>query len=70
MGETVDKSVTEIKWCDHVHVAVDVLKSPVPTALISSPLTYMIIEDGTVKLLCGTCLRTALAYRLDMRAVH
>lgn len=67
--DTVDK-VSEIKWCDHIHVSVDFLKAQVPTALITSPVTYLIIEEGKVKLLCGNCLRTALAHRLDLRHAH
>lgn len=66
---TVDK-LNEITWCDHVHVSVDFLKASVPTALISSPLTYLIVEEGKIKLLCGNCLRTALAHRLDFRTSH
>jgi len=66
---SVDK-LTEIKWCDHVHVSVDFLKATVPTALITSPVTYLIVEEGKIKLLCGNCLRTALAHRLDLRTAH
>lgn len=54
----------QIKWCDHVDVTCDYLKAGVPTALILSPVTYMIVEDGKIKLLCGSCLRTALSLRL------
>jgi hypothetical protein len=67
--DSVDK-LTEIKWCDHVHVNVDVLKATVPTALITSPVTYLIVEEGKIKLLCGNCLRQALSLRLDLRTSH
>lgn len=67
--DSVD-NLTEIKWCDHVHVDVDYLKARVPTALITSPVTYLIVEEGKIKLLCGTCLRAALLHRQDFRSVH
>lgn len=67
--DSVDK-LNEIKWCDHVYVSVDFLKASVPTALITSPLTYLIVEDGKIKLLCGNCLRVALAHRQDFLQSH
>jgi hypothetical protein len=68
--ETVDKPLNQIVWCDHVHVSVDFLKASVPTALITSPVTYLIVEEGKIKLLCGNCLRQALALRSDFTRAH
>lgn len=68
--DTVDKPLTKIEWCDHVYVSVDFLKASVATALITSPLTYLIVEDSTIKLLCGNCLRLALSFRLKEFSWH
>jgi len=67
--DTGDK-LTEIKWCDHIHVSVDYLKTSVPTALITSPVTYLVVEEGKIKLLCGNCLRAALLHRKTIRLAH
>lgn len=57
--------------CDHVQVYVDYLKAHVPTAMIATaPPTYLIEEEGKIKLLCGRCLRKALEMRAESFRNH
>ena len=65
--DTVDKSLKEVKWCDHLKVACNYIKLDTPVVLITSPVTYLIVEEGKIKLLCGHCLRSALSHGINDR---
>lgn len=76
--DTVDKKiddmlgcgVSQVVWCDHVSAKGDFLKAHVPTILIESCPTIMVVEEGKVKLLCWACLEVSLKLRAKEFVSH
>lgn len=56
MGDSVDKPLTDVVWCDHLLVQANIVAlSAVPNLYIHNQRMYLVAEEGQVKLLCPAC---------------
>lgn len=64
-----EPKITEGKWCDHVNAHGEWLKGATkPTIVVISPRVRIVIEEGTVKILCLPCYLEAIQPPLIPRA--
>jgi len=66
------RELKELKWCDHSPVVIQSYLADGYThvSMHGGIATHLVVEKGTVKILCHACFCSAMQLRFDDYATH